>query len=453
MRRWCALVAALGALPTLVWAALGCGLIYDDWRYAATVHFDGVFHLLREAATQDPGRPGQAAYFAFSYAAFGTHPLPHALLLAALNAAAAVLVFVVADRIWGRQMAIFVTLAWLALANRGSTHFWFATAPSVLSLCLLLAVVLALLDERWVLASVALSAAVLTYESVLGLGVAAFAVWAWRSPRGSIPRAAIALVPVGGAALFIVSHSSKDPGALHPGSMLSSLLNAEFGAGVFGVPLAAALGGGLLLVAVTAAFYRWLSPSWSPTEAEMRVLHGAGILIAGAAPFLAVGFHFAGTGVFDRGNLTPDLGLAVMMAAVATLAVEHLDRIGIALAVISVGWLAFLGTRDLRNYTYAVRDGTRLRAHLAVDVPTINGRLMIGPPQRDYEGIEQFYTSDIGNMLRLARNDPTIVANMACSRTEFRKTSDPLRYNRITRRLDQRRTQPAGAPGYREQCD
>src|SRR4051812_14112775 len=76
----------LAALPSLLWAASGSGLIVDDWTHAAESHDSGVWgHFWATGFSGNPRRPGAGAWYATTFGLFGQHPVGHALALAALN--------------------------------------------------------------------------------------------------------------------------------------------------------------------------------------------------------------------------------------------------------------------------------------------------------------------------------------------------------------------------------
>jgi hypothetical protein len=438
-RRGAALFGLAGAVPTLAWALHGSGLIFDDWRYAGVVHFQGPWHLFSVAATKNPGRPGQGAYFASTYWLFGTHPALHALALALLNGVAAALVFVVGDRLWDRRVAIASTVAWVALPNRGSTRLWFSTAPSVVSLCLLLLAILLLTRDRVWLAAAALTAAVLTYESVVAIGVFALVLWGWRSGAGTWRRVALALVPVLAATIYIATHSPKQPHSPDPLGQLPTLAAADVGRAVFGSPLGARVAEGVLLVVLAVAFYRALAPSVAGWREGTLALTGVGLVGLGAAPFLAIRFPFATDGIFDRGNLVPDLGVALVFGAVICMLVGNLPRVvAVVVAAGIVAVPAYLNTQDLHDYRRATRDGRRLEAHVEADVPRATRDVLIGPPLPARGGVAQFVSSEISVALDLHWHQTGSRAHMACTTQQFVHSAEPVRYDRLTRTLTRR---------------
>ena len=437
-----------GALPSLIWAFSGAGLIQDDWDYANSIHFTGVLEALRYRALVQPARPLQGVWYTVTFGLFHVDPLPHALALAALNGVAAALVFVIADRLWGRRIALATALVWVVLPNRGSARLWFSVAPAMVALCLLLTGILLLLNDRPLWAGMALTASVLTYESVVALALGSVIVWTIRRRdkpwRGGLLMA-ICLV---GAAAYIWSKSPKRDQPVHvfghAGNWISSLL----GTGVFGSGWLATVGGLVVAVWLGVAVLRVLLPGFDASDEEGVALQGAGVLLLGLAPFLGTGFPAATDGIFDRANILPDLGLAVIVGALLVFLVERARIVLPVAAFVLIAVPAVLNGRDLSDYRRAVRDGKRLRAHLATDVPAFNRPLVIGPPLNGKGGISQFITDwDTSAYLQLKRDDPTLHARMATSDADWRTAPDPLRYDRIRRQFTTRGSGAAADTG------
>src|SRR5438270_1471469 len=132
-------VAILAAAPTLAGAALGAGLAVDDWAFVAHSRYESFLHAYGQ---QSLSRPIEGTWEWAEFKLLGTHPLPHMLLLAAVNAAAAVLLWRLLLRLVPQRIAVLTTLVWLGLANRGSTHLWLTNSPHVFSLAVMLGALL-----------------------------------------------------------------------------------------------------------------------------------------------------------------------------------------------------------------------------------------------------------------------------------------------------------------------
>lgn len=436
-RRWIALVALLGAAPSVAWALRHPALLHDDWSYASWVHFRGVWKTIYQVGTHTNGRPLQAVFFGITYGLFGAHPVPHALLLGALNGVAAALLYCVVRRFGDHRLGLLAALVWTALPNRSSSHYWFSAAPIVLAVCLLLAGVLALSNGRRGWAVVALVAGVLTYEAVGVLSVVAIAAWAWRGGRRRAVPAVAMTVPLAASAAWLWEHSPK-AGGVRPLADAGRWISTQYGAGIFRSPVATALGSAALLAVVALAAARTVAPGFAATRLDRAVLIGLAVSVGGLLPFLAIGFPVTTDGFFDRGNVVADLGTAVMLAAALALVLEHLPAIARhATAAAVVLGLAWPGVASLSTYVAAADAGRHLEADLAADVPQRDvGPLVIGPPLSHNGGVAELVTSwDTSAYLELARHDPVIEARMACTAADFLTARESDSYDRITRVL------------------
>jgi hypothetical protein len=431
---WLVAVGLAAAVPTLLWALDGAGFLHDDWGIASGVEFGGVWDTIESRSTGSPARPLSALYYGLTYGVLGARPVPHLLLLAALNGAATALLVVAGSRLVGRRLALWTTLVWVALPNRGSTRLWVAMGPAVLALCLLLVGVLLLVSDRPMAAGAAMASGVLAYESIVAVAAAGLALWAWRSPAGSVRRAAVPAGLVAAAGGWIFAMSPKRDGGATPFSHAANIVAAQFGRGVFG-PLAQ-VGALLVLVAFAVALARGALPSFrvSLTGTERCVLAGAGLVLLGAAPFFVAGFPFATDGIFDRGNLVPGLGTALILGALLSGLARLGGGVGLVAAAGVVGYVAAFNTVDLRDYRQAVREGELLQARIDADLPVFDRALVVGPPLPNRGGVAQFIAyGDLGAALRLRRQDPSIRARIAVSDNDFVTAGEPLRYNWVER--------------------
>ena len=432
--RWTALFAALGALPSVMWAFSHPSLIHDDWALAAEVRFHGVWWSIGHMATAAPARPLMAVYAGLAYGLFGAHPVPHALAMAALNAVAAGLLFALIRRLGSHRLAVAATIAWVVLPNRATSHYWLVTAPNVLAVCLLLAGALLLSTDRRRVAALAFAAGAVTYEGTVVLAVAAIAAWWWhdRHKPGRFRSAAAMLAPIGAGAAFVWLHSPKRVAALHPFTRPGDWLSAHFGAGVFGSSRAGVIVGAAVLVAVGVAIAR----------RDRAAGTGLAVLVLGVLPFAATGFPAATSGLFDRGNVIADLGTAILLGATALFVIDRAPR-AFAAGAIAVALAATVGPNlaALHNYTSAAASGRHLGAQLAADIATIDRPLVVGPPLPAPGGVAALLTSwDLSAYLQLARHDPAIEARMACTDGDFAVAREALRYDRVTRTLEHRST-------------
>src|SRR5438128_253336 len=88
---WRAFETGLGvaaAAPTVIGVLLGSPLAVDDWWFAAKVRY---VDFASGFGPQLRSRPIEGLWNWAEFRLLGTHPVPHLLILGALNAAAAVL--------------------------------------------------------------------------------------------------------------------------------------------------------------------------------------------------------------------------------------------------------------------------------------------------------------------------------------------------------------------------
>ena len=129
--RWGWFQVALGlaaAAPSLAGAALGSPLALDDWGFAAAARY-ATFANGFGAQTRQRPLSGISDWALFRF--FGTHPVPHLVVLAVLNATTAVLLWRLLVRGIPRRVAVLVARVWVALPNRGSTRLCRRSSRSV----------------------------------------------------------------------------------------------------------------------------------------------------------------------------------------------------------------------------------------------------------------------------------------------------------------------------------
>jgi hypothetical protein len=427
-------VAALGAWPSVLWAVTGCDLISDDWVVAAEVRRLGVLSSFRELALHAPGRPGAAAYYAVVDSVLGVHPVPRALLVAALNAGAAVLVLLVAERLLGRRLGIVVALVWAALPNRGSARLWFVLAPDVLALCGLLVGVLLLTRNRIALASAVFAAATLAYEAVVVVAAVAIVVWWWSDRRDRLRPTILAGLAVGAAALTVYALSPKEKGTGTLFAHTGQFVPAQLGIGLWGDVTLTRVAGVLVLAGLAASFVRVALPSFRRwrRDTDLLALAGLGLVVVADVPFFVAGFPFATDGIFDRGNIVAGVGVSLLLGSLLARAVTHWRALALVTAV-PVVLLAVQNAPDVRDYRLAVRDGHVLTRHLEVDGSRVRGTVLVGPPLPNRGGVAQFILSgDLAAAMELKHG--AMPATFVIAESEHLFAVSPLpRYDRRTR--------------------
>jgi len=400
------MIALLSAAPTLVWAASGARLMHDDWGLANSFAQGDVSYRWSQLwlrATEAPARPGGAVYYALSYAAFGTRPVLHALLLAAVNGALGVLVFLVAERLWGTNIGFWIAIVYAALPNRGSTRLWFAVGNYPLAVVLLLIGVLLLLRGRPLAAAVVLAAAVLTYEAVFALALLAVMVWilADLSKRWRVGLAAVVPILAAGATLFLISPKRK---GLSGVGGFDRLVSSQFGVGAFEWSSVARFAPVVALVglAIIVAL-----PHQHRDRYRRVVTAGFLILLGGWFPFFMTNWPIATDGFFDRANGVVGLGAAVLMGALLAWVSEVIPSpAGLLAGLVVVGVLFGLNIVDVRAFRLAAQRGDALLQAVTVDVPAGSKPLRLVPPPEPARGVAQFPAgSNLSDALRFRRGD------------------------------------------------
>ena len=435
---WYAVAGVAGALPSLVWAAKGADFIHDDWGVAAAFRTNGVWDATVDRLTSI-GRPLSAVYDGLTYGLLGARPWAHVLVMAALNGLAAVLVLRVSIRLLGVGVAAWVTAVWVALPNRAATRLWIVMGPQVLALCLLLAGVLLLLQTRPVPAGLVMGAGILAYEAVAALALAAVAAFWFQNRRQAGLRSVVAsLAPIVVAVAVVFAVSPKDANGTTFFARATTVFAAHWGTGVYGARWAYA-GALVVLVAASVALARFVVPGFTATTCDRLVLSGITIALLGAVPYFPGGFPFATDGIFDRGNMMPGLGTALVLGALLSCLISSQAVAGLVAGAVVVSYVGSLNAVDLRDYRQAVQDGAELRRQLAIDVPTIDAPLLVVPQLPNRGGVSQFIEQgDLGAALRLERDDQRILARMLGPDEDPAAASEPLRYDWVRRELTTR---------------
>jgi hypothetical protein len=408
---WLVALGVVAAAPSLVWAFGGAELMHDDWGLAGSygTGLGNLWGAFWEGAVAHPARPGASLYYAISYTAFGTHPILHALLQAAVNGALGILVFVVAERLWRTELAWWIALVYAALPNRGSTRLWAAVAPNALAVVLVLVAVLLLRKGRPVWAALALAAGVVNYEGVLFLAVLAVASWVLQDrerdhrDRRWVAGAAV-IAPAVLAATFMFVRSPKRTTTPTDVNVVDRLISSQFGSAIFEGETLSAIGFaavvlGLLVLVVLPTARR---PRYRPAVAG-----GAVIFVAAVVPFVLVRWPIASSGFFDRANGVIGLGTAVLLGTLAAWIVDLVPaRLGLVPMAGIVMVFAALNLVDVRDYRAAADDGHALLAQVMVDVEPTTKTVRVVPPPEAVGGVAEFPAgSNLSTALRFERGD------------------------------------------------
>jgi hypothetical protein len=330
-------------------------------------------------------------------------------------------------------MALLVTLVWVVMANRSTSHYWFSVGPVLVAICFLLAGTLLVCHQRPWLAVAVLGAGVLTYEGVAVLATLVVVMWVWKARRQrALHGAAMLAVLIAAVAVDWVQSPKLGTTPIffgHARNWVSTL----FGAGIFTTRAGVAIGSSVVLVAVVVALARVVVPGFAATPSQRVVLFGMAVSIGGLLPFLVVGFRVGTDGLFDRGNVVPDLGIAIVLGAILASAAAHLPRaLGASAVGLAVVALAWPGGQSLKNYVHAAAVGRQLQAEFARDLPPLDQPLVVGPPVPYPGGVGVFITTwDTSGYLQLTHHDEGVRARMACSQADFADAREAIVYNRV----------------------
>jgi len=283
------------------------------------------------------------------------------------------------------------------------TRLWTIVATYPMAMALVLLGVREVDRGRLVRGAVLLAAATLLYEGSVGLGLGLLGLWALADLRRRLPPAALVAVPTVAAAVFAYLLSPKRDLGPKPLNNLGTLYPGNLGLGLWGSSTVAVVAGVALMLGLVAAFAQLL-PSWRSDHREGRwALLGVLLFLAGAAPFLASGAPFATTGLFDRNNVAPALGVALLLGSLWAMLARHAALLAKAVGVAVVVWFAVLQVEDVTNYADAVERGDDVVAALAA-APGVDDStpILVVPAQESAgTGLADFvYDGDLVGALR-----------------------------------------------------
>src|SRR5204862_3202234 len=109
----------------------------DDWFTLGNAKVDGIASTPGHAIFVN--RPGAGLLYCIQFGLLGGHPLAGLVVLTALAAATAVLLFLLARRYLPRIVAAAIAGAWVVLPNHTSLEFWQSCAPLGAAVVLVLA--------------------------------------------------------------------------------------------------------------------------------------------------------------------------------------------------------------------------------------------------------------------------------------------------------------------------
>lgn len=398
------LIAIAAAVPSFASGILGGGFLTDDWSVWLVFDRNGVAEGLWQLAFEQPARPLAAPYYVLLYELIGDRPMVQGLLIATVNA-----FLVVSAWLFGRRVVpshvLWPTLVVFALApNHAMTRLWFVVGNYPLALAIVFFGLWQLTKMRLVAAAALLAGAVLMYEGVVVLAVVMALLWAAPAMEQRLRPVMVTVSPtvIVAGALFLLSPKRSGAGP-KPFNNASSLFSAHFGTGMWECPwLARVVGAIVLLVVVWAVAVQM--PSWRSKADEPRwILVGVVLLLAGAAPFMFAGAVFATTGLFDRNNLVPSVGTALVLGAGWSWLRARSSGAAVVVGVAAAAWFTVLSAVDVDNYRQAVSRGDGVIEALAAAPGTDDaGPIIVVPEQvSNGKGMADFvYDGDLVGAMR-----------------------------------------------------
>ena len=395
----------LAAIPSIAWGLAGADYLTDDFWVAHELVANGLVEGAMNLSFEAPARPAVGPYYVLAYQVIGDRLVLHAVLMGALNALVALLVWHALGQVVGSRTALLAALAFAVVPNRGATRLWFVLGPNLVSVaCLAGGAFLLLRRERVWPASGLFVVGILAHEGVAGVAALVIGWWWLQDRRARFRPAGVALAPVAAiTAVALLVSPKRDGSSPGPLSNLDTLGAGQLGAGFWGSDLVGAVGMVVLVAAVTWCIATAVFPSFRrPSTVRREVLMGCALLAAGAAPFALGGAPFAVRGIFDRNNLVPDVGSCLILAALLAAAVRLSRPAGTAVAALVIAVLAAGNVQDVRDYRDAAREGDALVEAVLADVDPSIGSVFVVPPLRGDTGVAQFILdSDLNAALQL----------------------------------------------------
>mgnify|MGYP003134034954 CR=1 FL=1 len=402
-RWWVAAIAVAAALPSLVAGLVGGGFLTDDWGVWLVFDrlgvLDGMWHL----AFEQPARPLVAPYYAFIYLVVGDAPVVQSLIMAAVNASVVVAAWSCGRRFLPRTVMWPALVVFALAANHAMTRLWFIVATYPMAIALVFLGVRDLDRRHAVRASILLAAATLLYEGSVGLALTLVGLWALVDLSQRIVAAGLVLLPTIAAAVLAFLLSPKRELGPKPFNNVRTLYPGTLGVGLWDSALIARIGTLAILAGLLIALVQLL-PSWRSEHPEGRwALVGLVLLFAGAGPFLLSGAPFATTGLFDRNNLAPAVGTAVLLGALWGMLHRVAAVPAQVLGLSVVLWFCVLQAEDVANYADAVGRGDAIVESLAA-APGVDDTepILVVPAQESAgTGLADFvYDGDLTGAMR-----------------------------------------------------
>ena len=329
-----AFLAILAAMPSLLWLLDRPDFLTDDFGHALTFEREGLIGGALERSFESTGRPLVGLYYLFVYGLVGDNPVAHALVLATAQ-----------QRAGHRGLARGSTTASARCRlhrRAGARH---RSEPGQHALVVRNrqlrpghdprdssdSAALAI-RNRPILASVLLAAGVLLFEGTAGLVAALIGLWILEEPgpRWKVGVATGAPAAIAAAGMYLAS-PKRGGGSPPPLDSLRSMPEGLLGTGTLGQTTSRRTRIRRARRRTIAWSLLRLLPSFGSSAAVHRTVRiGTVIAVCSALPFVVGGSPFATSGIFDRTNLMPVLGVCIILGALIArprnATARHTDR-------------------------------------------------------------------------------------------------------------------------------
>lgn len=349
-RMTCAVLVGLGLVKFVPYLTAGPGFLIDDWRFAYNVQSEGTWAVAHTGGATV--RPGSFVAYALMFGA-SQSPVVLAGILATLNVAFAVVLYLVMRRWLPEWEATVAAGAWLLVPSHAGSDYWISGFGGTLALLLLGLGVLALIeaykhDTSMMLPGVLIVTSVAVYElSILFAVVSLVAVPLLERKQIRWAPTLAAMGGIGVAGLVILAQT---PYASRSWLDLPGVWALTFDLGQSGAI------GTLVVGVISAGVLGVLARSWWRERRRVssgpgrRLLVGLTLMGLGIAPALRFPLGIGGMG--DRVNVAAAVGAGIVLAAL----LASVPRRGLMVAVVSVPSLIG-GYTVMGDYVAAGDDG------------------------------------------------------------------------------------------------
>ena len=430
-------LVAITAVLAGAFIGMGAGLYMDDWGELRNVEFGGFW----AAAGDDQwrARPVCALLYSLLLGGVGPHPVAFVVILAAINAACAVLFFRILREFFSLWLSAVAAALWLILPNHTTWEVWASVTNVAVSQLLILGSTLLLIRRRpsitaLVLAGLGYVCAVFSYEAAVPASMFALVVVPYAKWRRVDVRL---LAIVGGSTLAATLWAATH---IHPLKLVSKtpvdispFLSANLGWGVagFGPLLPLVFMAGLAILAVGAV--RLLHPNLRrhAGEAAYAILAGFVILPVGAVGFLFYSYEPIGGG--DREIYVSAFGAAMIWAAGASLLRNRQVVAGwVALALIAAVMLPVHWDR-YHIWHDAGLDAVSTGQAIAAFANGRNGPIIVGPGTVTFQNFAAF--ENYGNIEAAAQyyaHNPNLIVRLERDPVKFAQLPAEQRFDICT---------------------